>query len=182
MFCLMIGCRLKICDKGKYMIKYIVLVIIGFILGGVLTGYLFIMKCGKIVASANCNKEKYKKYYDVFHTWMTKREEGKNPSEYLKINNYSRIAIYGKGRMAEHLNNDLMAVGYHVEYYIDAKSDKIEKGIKLYRLNEQLPVVDLVIITVLKEYDSICEKLKNVYCNKNVCFVSAEQFVTDFYQ
>lgn len=164
------------------MIKYIVFMCVGFILGGCLTAYAFIMKCGKLIMSANEHEAKTRNYYDVFHIWMTKREEGKNLSKYLGENYYKRIAIYGKGRIAEHLNVDLMAIGYHVEYYIDEKSEKIEKDIKLYRIDEELPMVDLVVVTVLKEYDIICEKLAKSYCCKNVDFISAEKLIIDYYQ
>ncbi len=102
------------------------------------------------------DKEEYLKTYEK---WMNKVQDGKKLSSYFKDNHYHTVAIYGMGRIGRHLYRDIQSADIKVEYGID-RSVLCYDTIKCYTLNDELPYVDLIIVTVSAEADNIINMLR----------------------
>lgn len=106
---------------------------------------------------------KYERYWKVFDAWMELREQGKNVGDYLKLYNIRKVAIYGAGMMGKHLITELCGNGVEVVCAIDRKAGVIESDVKLYTLENKLPDIEAVIITVLTEAEEIMNELKTKF-------------------
>lgn len=97
-------------------------------------------------------KIKYNKYYKlakIYEMWLCLREEKKSISDYLKMNNIKSIAIYGCGRIGEHLVFDLQNSQVEVKYFIDrvAQPEFYYGDYKVFSPECELKQVDMVIVT-----------------------------------
>lgn len=65
------------------------------------------------------------------------------------------------GRMAKHLINELRASDkVKIVYGIDRMASIMEGEFPIYSLDEKLPNVDAIIVTVIAEFDQIRETLE----------------------
>lgn len=95
-------------------------------------------------------------------TWL--RLSTSNPgfiSEYFKSNDYSRVAIYGCGEIGKCLYNELLANNIQVQYYIDQKADFLIEDVDILTLENELPKVDVIIVTLINSFDEISKKIKS---------------------
>ena len=75
---------------------------------------------------------------------------------------YQSIAIYGYGMLGRHLVHQLGKAGINVKYAIESQKGKdAADDMEIYSLNDNLPAVEAVIVTVLYEYEEICDALKH---------------------
>lgn len=110
--------------------------------------------------------DKYCGYWQVFDAWMKLLEHGGSPFDYMKVHGYNSVAIYGYGMLGKHLVHQLKAKGYSVDYAIEKNKTNKFKEIKVYAIDDPLPKVDLIVITVLYEYDKIYDDLnKKINCD-----------------
>ena len=72
-----------------------------------------------------------------------------------------KVAVYGYavlGKMVyEGIKKDIT-----VPYFIDKNADELEKEISVYSLQEELPEVDGVIITLIDEAEKVKEEIEDV--------------------
>lgn len=100
----------------------------------------------------------------VYEEWLTFVMEGKKLSEYFLQTHYKTIGIYGLGRLGKQLYFDLTSSGVHVQCIIDNKYSKSKKSFHetpCYSLDEQIPDVDLYVVTVPAEAHQIKKELFN---------------------
>ena len=91
--------------------------------------------------------EKMKEYYNMLDRWMHMRESGKSLLTFFSENHYRRIAIYGMGKFAGHLQNELAGSTIDVVFGIDIMSEKKEFSLKTY-LPDLFPQdVDAIVVT-----------------------------------
>ena len=107
---------------------------------------------------------KYRSYYPLVLDWLTNLENGQSISDYLKLNGFTKIAVYGGRNIGEHLINQLNKTDVSVEYIIDKTLSESELyRIPVYRIDDELPVVDAIIVTPIWDYENIkTELLKQV--------------------
>lgn len=110
-------------------------------------------------ASEECeaDEEKYKSeknlaYVQALDKWMGLREQGIHLSDYLKRYHYGKVAVYGIGILGRHLVKELLEDGVDIRYLIDKKENVLYPGIATYRLADDLPAVDVIIVTAIYEY------------------------------
>lgn len=108
-----------------------------------------------------------KKVLDIKHrhdllldNWLHLRDIHFNISEFFKIHNYNTIAIYGAGRLGLHLFYELRNQDIEIIFAIDANSENIQFPIPLYSPEEQMPLVDAIVITVIDQYKEIAQILR----------------------
>lgn len=127
------------------------------------------------------NKEKqigkFKIYYDLLNKWLYLREKNISVDGYFEERKYNKIAIYGVGEMGKRLYNELKYTNVDVVFFMDSKGEEYD-GVKIYSSTDELPTVDVVIISVAYAVYEIAEEL----CEKFKCpIVSIEEVVEDVY-
>ncbi len=107
--------------------------------------------------------------YQNIHKMLTKREQNKSIRVFFSNNNYSNIAIYGMGVLANHFIIDLKHAEIPIKYIIDENANSIVDEYPIYEPNNNLPIVDVIVITVYDE-GIILEKLKNM-CSTDIIMI-----------
>lgn len=114
-------------------------------------------KASSIIIKKQQNVEKFQKMFSVLDIWVKKKQQGKKLSKFLKRNSYHSIAVYGWGNIGRLLESELK--GYaEIQYGIDRKDVSAE--FPVYKPEEDLPKVDVVIVTPVYEFEEIEEELK----------------------
>lgn len=104
--------------------------------------------------------ERYRNYWLILRDWLNLNEDGNTITKYLKDNNIYRVAIYGMGMLGTPLYKELVNNSFEVLYGIDQDSTKTDKfDIPIYSLDDNLPDVELIIVTVDYAYESIKNKI-----------------------
>lgn len=124
-----------------------------------------IFHCALVVAK---NKDriiqKYRNYYVVLLSWLEILENKQSISDYMKKEGFFNIALYGGKDMGYHLIKQLEGTGIEVKYIIDQNflENKIN-GLPIYPPSNKLPIVDVVIITPIWDYENIKKQIINSF-------------------
>lgn len=102
--------------------------------------------------------EKRQLYYSVMVAWVDCLQHNISIGDYLKKKGIQTIGIYGMQAIGERVFCDLMQNGINPVCIID-KSDDIYGEIPIYRPEEQLPELDMIIVTAEYYYAEIKETL-----------------------
>lgn len=145
---------------------------------GVISGFIYTSRKQRM--KADDLQKRYKLYYDITNQWVANLQNEKSVISYLKKNNIKRIAIYGMGTLGELLYNEIKKTDVLVECFVDMYANVYSVGIDDISvvLPKKVPnEVDVVIVTPVYEYESICAELKDNGCSKNI--ISLEDIVYD---
>ncbi|MBD5550029.1 MAG: hypothetical protein HDQ96_02460 [Lachnospiraceae bacterium] len=127
-------------------------------------GDIDIEKCGKSEnedAAEMLNvKNKHMLIANCLDSWMSLKEKGINPANYLKRFHYNVIAIYGVGILGKHLLYELEQAEIKIAYIIDRRADLHYPQAEVRNVNDELDIVDAVVVTALADFDDIYETLK----------------------
>ena len=85
-------------------------------------------------------------------------DEKREIATFFYKHKYYNIAIYGMGTLGKHLFKQLESK-VDIKYFIDRKGGITGYSIPVYSLNDVLPSVDVIIITIVDEYEDILTKL-----------------------
>ena len=127
----------------------------------------------KITYKIQDELDKFKEYYFLLIQWGHDYQVSARLSNFLYRNNYKVIAIYGASDIGELLYCQMKKEGIEVQYYIDRRSDVLTSEIAIYSLEDELPDVDVVVITAIHYYDEIRKALEE----KNIKSVSLRDVV-----
>ena len=105
--------------------------------------------------------DKSKRINRCLGKWMTLREEEKTVDKYLCQLGIKKIAVYGIGILGRYLVEQLQDSTVEVSYLIDRVSTKQITGYKTVTPYEELEDVDAIIITVVGEFENVCDVLKD---------------------
>jgi len=86
--------------------------------------------------------------------WVQIKQEGKKITDYTK-DRYKTIAIYGLGYAGERLQDEFENDGIKIDYIIDQNANNLASSIEIYSMQDELPEVDLVIVTSIMEFGKI---------------------------
>jgi len=103
--------------------------------------------------------EKNTGQFMLLDQWTRIKQEGKNLEIYFIKNNYRRIAIYGIGYIGKRLIKELKNSEIEIIYGIDQNADSLYSDIRMFKMDEELPDVDAVVVTLTTEFDEVCEAL-----------------------
>lgn len=118
------------------------------------------------------DKDKYyfQKYYSFLLQWKDNEQKGKKLSEILSERGYSKVAVYGMGKIGWLLCNQLMEEGIDITYAIDRDADKLSYNafsnipdVRLKLPEEDLEPVDVIIVTALVSFQEIKMNLQKKY-------------------
>lgn len=94
-------------------------------------------------------------FYNILNEWLMLKQEGKSLEEYFERNQYKTIAIYGMKELGERLYEELKKSGVKVAYAIDKNADVIYTDLDVITPDENLPEVDVIVVTAVHYFDEI---------------------------
>lgn len=146
--------------------KKVILAIVSFLAGEIAGTAVVKTLMEKDLNKRNEKANKFKGYYSMLNQWLKLKQDGKLLEDYFVHNGYKTIAIYGMGEMGLRLYGELKGSNkVEIKYAIDqgvALCDEIE----ILDLEEELPDVDVVVVTATFAYDEIQEQLiKRMDCS-----------------
>lgn len=106
--------------------------------------------------------EKINMYYSyrvTFDKWLTCFEREKKISDYLKRKKCTNIAIYGLGILGHHLVEQLENTDVCIKYGIDRRGADEKQRFPVYKLEDNLPEADVIIVTVTYDFAKIYKQL-----------------------
>lgn len=110
----------------------------------------------------NCRIDKYKRNnrnLAVFNKWVTAEEKGYRISDWLKKNNFNKIAVYGYGYLGKHLVYELSGDGVEIVYILDKNPDTEHPVIKVCHELDDILNVDVIIVTAVNYFEDIQNEL-----------------------
>lgn len=122
-----------------------------------------------ILDDASCNDEikkdymmlRYESYWRTLHHWMLMKEKGIALSTYLITKGYKNVAIYGLGMLGKHLVVELQKSEICIAYGIDENAENLTMQFPIVPARKaRYDSVDLIIVTVVYDYETIEARLK----------------------
>ncbi len=98
-------------------------------------------------------------FYNVLNEWLMLKQEGKSLVEYFERNQYKTIAVYGMKELGERLYDELKNSNVKVAYAIDKNADEIYAEVDVMTPDDDLPEVDVIVVTPIHFFDEIEEML-----------------------
>jgi len=145
---------------------------------GMGVGAVAVRKKMQVVADKKGEKiDKFKGYYELLNQWMFLKQSGKSLVSYFEKNGYQKIAIYGMGELGNRLYEELKDTKIKVEYAIDKNSSNVYSELIVKQTGEELPEVDVVIVTATFAFDEIVSEIQELFtCD----IISLEDVVFNF--
>ena len=104
--------------------------------------------------------KRYKSFYRLEGLWRKVDNGEVDIHSFLQEHNINSIAIYGMGKYGVLLYKELKKSDIHVKYAIDRKYDQVNIQLPVISPEDDFPTVDLVIVSVVYEYNAIAQKLR----------------------
>ena len=105
------------------------------------------------------NYSKMEAYFRLLSQWLSLKQEGKNLKEYLDFNGYCSVAIYGMSEPGERLIEELEDTDIEIRYVVDRNADNIVTRIPKYKPDDDLPNVDVMIVTAILAFQDIRDEM-----------------------
>lgn len=104
--------------------------------------------------------EKFKKYFGLLDRWLWLKLQNKDIKEFFESNGYHNIAIYGLGEVGNRLYEELSRTSQiRIAYAIDTNAEKKRAPLRIYKPDDSLPDVDVIVVSVNFIYNEIEELL-----------------------
>lgn len=124
----------------------------------------------------NDQLRKDKEFYEVLVEWLNVRQNDKNLIDFFVKRRYTSVAVYGMKELGELLCSELSGSGIDIKYVIDRNADAIWTDATVFRPDDDLPEVDVIVVTAITSFETIKEYLeRKVKCP----IVSLEDVVFD---
>lgn len=127
--------------------------------GGVAGGLAINSKRQKEIEVWQKLSDKHLALFMLMNEWLKIKQEGKKIKNYFEKNDYKTIAIYGMSYVGERLLDELADSEIEVRYAIDQNAGTIYSDIEVYSPDDELPEVDVVVVSAVYYYDDIYNKL-----------------------
>lgn len=124
-------------------------------------------------------EEKALQNFNLLNKWLYLKNVNIPLKSYLEENGWKNVAVYGLGDVGKRFIEDLQNDGIDIEYAIDAKAVIYFCDFDIYMPSDDLPDVDVIIVTVLYDYINIKEKMPDKW--KDKC-VSLETIVNTLWE
>lgn len=106
--------------------------------------------------------------------WLGCKIDGKSLVDYFAWKGYKSIAIYGASMLGKSLLKELSNSEIKVMYFIDNKLKRDISGVHIYNGEQELPPVDVIVVTPFVYYDAIKKQNES---RVNCPIVSLEEIV-----
>lgn len=104
---------------------------------------------------------KMMEFYNLLIQWIGIKQRQKNIVDFFKNNGYYSIAIYGMKELGKCLYDELQGSDIEVKYCIDNNITENDKGLLMYKVNENLPYVDAIVVTAIHYFGEIENQLNS---------------------
>lgn len=98
---------------------------------------------------------------NLIYVWLQMRQRGVKLETYFMEHKYKNIGIYGMGYLGKLLLGELEKSDVKISFLID-RNDIQESDYKVYAPESVLPSVDLIVVSVIHQYDEIKMRIKCV--------------------
>lgn len=98
--------------------------------------------------------------FQIMNQWVKVKQNKGSLSGYFEERGYNYIAIYGMGKTGQTLFNELRGTNIEVVYGIDRNAHMTYAEISVLSLENILPKVDAVVVTIVESFDKIVNSLK----------------------
>lgn len=155
---------------------FVLLVLMGSMMGAAVSMGISQKTKNKEIKKAWGYSAKHLALFQLMNQWVQLKQEGKKLASYFEKYGYKKIAVYGMSYAGETLLNELKETEVQVVYGIDQKADEIYSEVKIFTVNDELPSVDVIVVTAITFFDEIEEQLHE----KMECpIISLEDIVYD---
>lgn len=120
----------------------------------------------RVRAKHHAVMDKFKRMFLVYDMWMNLETQGKTIEDYLQNNGYFNVAIYGYGYIGKQLLGKLKRSNVKVSYLVDQNAQYIEEEIPVYTIDDTLPVVDAIVVTLVEKEETVISRIENVIHTK----------------
>lgn len=123
------------------------------------------MQLGGITNSSSnkMDSNKFREMFFVAEKWIRMKQMGKKFEDFFDKNNIRTIAIYGLGYLGRDLYTELNQSNVCIKYIIDKNAENLDKCFNLIKPGEEMEGIDLILVTVIANYESLCQSLKTQY-------------------
>ena len=102
---------------------------------------------------------KNSKIFHVMRNWIDLKNQGKDFKGFFVSHQYRTAAIYGMGYIGESLYLELKNSNIQVMYAVDRSAIDFKQELAIFRMEEELPETDIIIVTLVEKCDDICRRL-----------------------
>lgn len=104
--------------------------------------------------------DKFKKMFFVYDGILKAKHKGKTIAKYMDEHNFKRVAVFGYGYVGKLIIREIEDNnGGKIEYVIDRNADYIMDEVCAYKLENSLPDVDCIIVSLVQHEETICNIL-----------------------
>lgn len=97
--------------------------------------------------------------YLLLYEWIKLIQNGKSISDYFISRKIHRLAIYGMHYIGELLYKELTKNGIEVAFGIDKKISNIDDKLNIYKISDDMPDVEYIIVTPIFYFQDIKKEL-----------------------
>lgn len=115
-------------------------------------------------ASARAKEErlnKFIKYFALLDRWLWLKLQKKNICTFFEKRGYKKIAIYGMGEIGNRLYEDLTRFSDITVVYAIDKVREEHPTLPIYKIEDELPEVDVVIVSTNNIFNQVSDILKD---------------------
>ena len=118
----------------------------------------------KYIRMIETDNAKFHEFYGILLQWIKVHQSGHTLADYFVKNGYKTVAIYGMKELGQALLKELVNSEVKVICGVDRDADSIFAAADVYKPDEKLPDVDVMVITAVYYYTEIAlymaEKVK----------------------
>lgn len=139
--------------------KKIGLSLLSFISGYVTAIYTNRKKSHSVEQSLMHSEDRLNEYYMLLNCWLKLKQNQISLQSFFIQNDYKKIAIYGLGELGQRLYDELVDTEIHIAYAVDQNVENQSLNIEIYKTEDDLPHVDVIVITPVFAFEAIEKKL-----------------------
>lgn len=98
---------------------------------------------------------KFHEFYDILIQWIKVHQNGRTLADYFRRYGYKTVAVYGLKELGKALIEELKDTEIEVKYGIDKNVDKMHMQTDVFKPDENLPEVDVIVVTSVHYYADI---------------------------
>lgn len=107
--------------------------------------------------------EKYERQVFLLKRWIMQNGENNILQIYLNKNGFKKVALYGMEHLGQCAAYKLADLSGELELLYGIDGDKVSSEIEIYRPEDNMPEVDVVIVTLIYEYENLKIELEKKF-------------------
>lgn len=112
--------------------------------------------------------KKFEDYFSILNSWLKLSNRGDRVQDYFLKNSFRRVGIYGMGELGKRLYEELEKSDVEIVFAMDKGGYNLPNGLRMVNETEEIPSVDVIVVTPTFDYSNIENSLKQRTHNKIV--------------